>query len=279
MSRDIEIALLSSNGILSEGLRHILGDHAITVGPVAQTSDQISFSDPASRDRKRIVIVDACNVDEHGQLYAELRERHPDAAVLVLADHFEFDSVVNAFRLGVDAYLTKSISSEPLIEILRLIALGQKVLPSEMANYLGDRVCPMGLSMSLSEVNLSERELQVLQLLIAGGSNKVIARRLDICEATVKVHVKAALRKLQVSNRTQAAIWAVQRGLVGFDDVDEDAEDEVRPNVAATARRSAEPAARKHGKLPSARAATIVGLVCMSTQVMPSLGPWLAAAG
>jgi two-component system, NarL family, nitrate/nitrite response regulator NarL len=229
MSPDIEVALLSSNAILSEGLRHILGDHAIIAGPTAQTTEQISFAGESSGDRKRIIIVDAGNVDKDGNLYAVLRESHPEAAVLVLADHFDFESVINAFRLGVDAYLTKNISSEPLIETLRLTALGQKVLPSEMANYLSDRVSPMGLPMNLTEVNLSEREVQVLQQLIMGASNKVIGRRLGICEATVKVHVKAALRKLHVSNRTQAAIWAVQRGMTGTDGMESRAqlEDEI----------------------------------------------------
>ena len=65
----------------------------------------------------------------------------------------------------------------------------------------------------MADVNLSEREIEILRCLILGYANKVISRRLDISEATVKVHVKAILRKLRVSNRTQAAIWAVKRGL------------------------------------------------------------------
>src|SRR3546814_5032995 len=63
---------------------------------------------------------------------------------------------------------------------------------------------------SIADVNLSEREVEILRCLILGYANKVISRRLDISEATVKVHVKAILRKLRVSNRTQAAIWAVK---------------------------------------------------------------------
>lgn len=90
-------------------------------------------------------------------------------------------------------------------------------MPSEMAMFLGTRSYPLDRSTQLADVNLSDRELQVLQMLILGSANKVIGRELGICEATVKVHVKAALRKLHVSNRTQAAIWAVQHGLIGYD--------------------------------------------------------------
>src|SRR3546814_3750398 len=63
------------------------------------------------------------------------------------------------------------------------------------------------------ELNLSDREIEILRCLISGDANKIIARRLEITEATVKVHIKAILRKLRVMNRTQAAIWAVTRGL------------------------------------------------------------------
>ena len=150
-------------------------------------------------------------------LCADLRERHPDALLVILAGRFDFDSVVNAFRWGIDGYIIKEISPEPLIGALRLVAMGEKVLPSEMATCLSDLPNPVGWSVNLSDVNLSEREVEVLQLLIQGSSNKVIGRHLGICEATVKVHVKAALRKLHVTNRTQAAIWAVRRGMKAID--------------------------------------------------------------
>jgi two-component system nitrate/nitrite response regulator NarL len=96
------------------------------------------------------------------------------------------------------------------------VASGEKVLPSQLVKHL-----PLRSAMSNAELNdgselletLSEREIETLRCLIMGYPNKVIAYRLDISEATVKVHVKAILRKLGVQNRTQAAIWAVNNGL------------------------------------------------------------------
>ncbi len=217
MPSDIEVALLSSNGILREGLRHILVDCSFKVSSAVSHPDKIFFASEPDDAYSHLIIIDEGFSKDGVDLCPRLRAEHPGALLVILADHFEFDAVVKAFRWGVDGYLIKEISSEPLIGALRLIALGEKVLPSEMATCMGERPYPVGWSVNLSDVNLSEREIEVLQLLILGSANKVIGRCLGICEATVKVHVKAALRKLRVSNRTQAAIWAVQRGLIGYD--------------------------------------------------------------
>ncbi len=129
--------------------------------------------------------------------------------------------MVECFDAGVDGYIVKSMSSQPLITALRLVTLGEKVLPSELADVLSrhnfDHAAPGGdLEHEMEDANLSTRERDVLCCLMAGYSNKVIARELDVCEATVKVHVKAILRKLDVSNRTQAAMWASTRGFSNY---------------------------------------------------------------
>jgi two-component system nitrate/nitrite response regulator NarL len=217
MPQEIKVVLLSKNGILREGLHHILTDHGFTVTCAASDPCQISFALPGA-EVNDIVMIDDGIAGEGMDFCEQVKTMYPDARIVLLADHFDFDTVVQAFRWGIDGYMIKEISTEPLVGALRLVASGEKVLPSEMATSLGERPYPMGWSVNLSDVNLSDREIEVLQLLISGAANKVIGRRLGICEATVKVHVKAALRKLRVSNRTQAAIWAVQRGLVAYDD-------------------------------------------------------------
>ncbi len=217
MIQSIKVVLLSKNGILREGLNHILLDHGFTV--TCAVSDPCQIKSTLSDDEiNDIVMIDDGHAGEGIAFCEQVKMMYPHAKIVLLADHFDFDTVVQAFRWGVDGYMIKEISTEPLVGALRLVASGEKVLPSEMATSLGQRPYPMGWSVNLSDVNLSDREVEVLQLLISGAANKVIGRRLGICEATVKVHVKAALRKLRVSNRTQAAIWAVQRGLVAYDD-------------------------------------------------------------
>lgn len=216
MPEKISIALLGS-GILREGLQRILSENNFTITLSTKSVEDLWPRNNGEIVPYKILLLDESIVKAEADIYHRLRNDMPDVSLVVLADIFDFELMVNAFRNGISGYIIKDISPKPLIESLRLVALGEKVMPSEMAMFLGTRSYPAGWSRQLASVNLSEREIQVLQLLIMGAANKVIGRELGICEATVKVHVKAALRKLQVSNRTQAAIWAVQHGLIGYD--------------------------------------------------------------
>lgn len=213
---DISVALVGS-GILREGLHRILSENSFKVALSTKKIGDIWPTASRGGPEYSVILLDEGVINGDNEVYGRLHQELPDVAIVVLADAFEFEPMVNAFRDGVSGYIIKDISPEPLVESLRLVALGEKVMPSEMAMFLGTRSYPVGWSTQLANVNLSEREVQVLQLLILGAANKVIGRELGICEATVKVHVKAALRKLHVSNRTQAAIWAVQHGLIGYD--------------------------------------------------------------
>lgn len=142
---------------------------------------------------------------------AELAERFPAHRLAVMAAAFDFDEMVSCFREGIYGYIIAA-SSESLVISLRLIAIGEKVMPSSLAEFL-----PMhpnlglspGTSQSMKQAGLSLREIEILACLVSGHPNKIISRQLEISEATVKVHVKAILRKVGVQNRTQAAIWAV----------------------------------------------------------------------
>ena len=146
---------------------------------------------------------------------SDVKSSQPGARIVVLAEHAELSHLVDAFGAGADGYLLKSISSDALVESLRLVALGEKVFPGIVTNYLsqlggglnGDRT-------RVGDIPLSQRELDIIRHLADGHSNKTIANELSITEATVKVHLKTVLRKIGVANRTQVAIWAVQHGVV-----------------------------------------------------------------
>ena len=106
---------------------------------------------------------------------------------------------------------------DALQESLRLVRAGEKVFPSELASYIpampSNFAIPEISTSALREFELSCREIEILQCLTNGQSNKAIAKNLDIAEATVKVHVKRILRKAHVANRTQAALWGVSKGV------------------------------------------------------------------
>ncbi|MFP5518170.1 MAG: LuxR C-terminal-related transcriptional regulator [Alphaproteobacteria bacterium] len=140
------------------------------------------------------------------------------ARIVVLADTIADRSLSQSLKAGADAYLNKSMSSESLLRSLRLVMLGEVVYPTHVASLLmaaaneRPQHTPTPIAMPPSG-DLSKREVQILRCLLAGQSNKAIARNLHITESTVKMHFKNVMRKINAQNRTQAAVWAIQNGL------------------------------------------------------------------
>jgi len=211
----VSIAIVSDNALAREGMRRILeGDEFKVIE--SHSSSQALVNAKERLERPRIIILDIS--DEHSVCpqVERLRGAMPESKIVVLSNDFDFDTMLGAFTAGVDGYIIKRIDCEPLIGSLKLVHMGEKVMPSELAKGLPRRWTGSALpSMPEREVLslLSEREIETLGFLILGSPNKVIAGHLKISEATVKVHVKAILRKLGAQNRTQAAIWAVNNGV------------------------------------------------------------------
>lgn len=209
------VSIVGNNEIVREGLRRILTEASLKVVETTSDPDLLS-GDGEPAGYPHLIVIDAFADPTAIETCTRIRDRFPTARIVLLADACDRDSVVAALRAGVDGYLIRQISCEPLVSALHLVALGEKVVPSDMIASIVDfpRACgPADFGSTWSNVNLSEREIDVLRRLADGEANKVISRRLGITEATVKVHIKAILRKLHLSNRTQAAIWAVTTGL------------------------------------------------------------------
>jgi DNA-binding NarL/FixJ family response regulator len=134
-----------------------------------------------------------------------LRSECPDAHVIVLTT-FEGDmDVQRALKAGARGYLLKSMPPKQILDTIRQVHAGKKVVPAEIA---------AGLAEHLGEETLSRREVEVLQQLAAGCRNRDIAARLFIAEETVKVHVKHILDKLGADDRTQSVTIAARRGII-----------------------------------------------------------------
>lgn len=132
--------------------------------------------------------------------------------MFTVSDHE--DDVVEALQAGADGYLLKDMEAEEMIRQLRQAALGRMVVSESLTALLAEalrsqRSKPAAPSLQ----SLTQREREILRELAGGLSNKMIARRLDISEGTVKVHVKHLLKKLSLRSRVEAAVWAVQEGL------------------------------------------------------------------
>lgn len=211
VNEDIRVVVIGRHEIAREGLRRILADRGFDVEATASYDGADGRSDPPN-----LIIIEADTVDEGVDICSLLRNALPDVRLLMMTAVCDIQSMSRAFAAGVDGYMMTTIACEPLVAAISLILAGEKIVPTHMVSALLES--PMTLRSSLTNlakanVNLSGRELEILQRLVCGEANKMISRRLLISEATVKVHIKAILRKLHVYNRTQAAIWAVTSGL------------------------------------------------------------------
>jgi len=145
-----------------------------------------------------------------------LLQDQPQAAVLMLTVSEEAEDLAAALQAGARGYLIKNIDADYLIRAVERAAAGESVLAEALAGKLFAHVQRGGAKESapVSELDkLTPREREILACLARGESNKVIARVLDLAESTVKIHVQNVLRKLGLSSRVQAAVFAVENGL------------------------------------------------------------------
>lgn len=215
---------IDRNQLFREGLRRILDD-----SPFYVSFEAASFSEGASQvvaQKPGIVIIDT---DGYGEVLPELmlcaRSVAVPPRVIILTNTVAIPRLAVALSAGVDGYLLKDMSAEALKQSLRLVLMGEKVFPTDLADLLiNNRFVAQTENGGPSVRNgtLSERETEILACLVNGHSNKAIANRLQITEGTVKVHLKGVLKKIHAQNRTQAAIWALQHGIVA--DVTSDVE-------------------------------------------------------
>ena len=206
--------VISSNALSREGLARIISDGGFSVRSATAEIDQIDWSECGDDD---LFVLDCSDRKEQVDWLERIIEKHPAARCVVLSDTFAVDQMMSCFGRKASGYLVKNMPCSPLIASLQLASTGQRVMPSDLIDALSDRSTRL-LDRScdgpaLEKANLSRREIDVLTCVMAGCPNKVIARQLDLSEATVKVHVKAILRKLKVSNRTQAALWGNTQSL------------------------------------------------------------------
>ncbi len=134
-----------------------------------------------------------------------IRREFPDARLIVLTSYDGDEDIYRSLQAGAQGYLLKDMFFEELEDAIRKVHAGSKRIPAQVAERLAER---------MSGSQLTGRELEVLKQIVRGNSNREIAAALKISEATVKSHINSILSKLGVTDRTQAATTALQRGLV-----------------------------------------------------------------
>jgi DNA-binding NarL/FixJ family response regulator len=168
----------------------------------------------ARTTRPDVILLDIQMPDMDGITAAAAIRAVHQAAILILSSFTDDARVYAALRAGIQGYLLKEMSGTALVAAVRGAARGEPQLHPKIARRLMDRAAPPQDPLA----ELSPRERDVLRLVAGGRSNKEIGLALDLTENTIKTYVREILSKLQVADRTQAALLAVRYGLIGLDD-------------------------------------------------------------
>lgn len=223
----IRVMVVDDHPLFRDGLEKTLSmEDDITV--VGQCSDGETALDMARQLAPDVIVLDVNLPSMNGLLVArQLRASRMDVAIVVLTAYHDNQQLVHAMRSGASAYCPKDIMPDELVRIIREVADGfyvvgaQTLTVQELAAWLSAEVERLGGSYIIDAdehfIPLSPRELEILQFVTNGMSNKEIAYQLRISQQTVKNHMTSILKKLNVEDRTQAAVTALRHGWVRLD--------------------------------------------------------------
>lgn len=225
----ISLMLVDDHPLFRQGLRRVL-----EAEPDMEVIIEVSEGNEALRMAKQlvpdVVIMDINLPGMNGlQVTRELKSVAPDIAVIMLTAYHDDEQIFHAVRAGAAAYFPKDVTPRRLVEAIHQVVQGNYVIDDEVldkpevANWLlqqFDQVAYIDGIPNEMFTPLSPREMEILQHIARGQSNKEVAYELGISRQTVKNHMTSILRKLAVNDRTQAALYAVRRGWIRLEDTE-----------------------------------------------------------
>jgi NarL family two-component system response regulator LiaR len=211
----IRVLLVDDHKIVRQGVRaylHTLEDIQV----VAESDSGAGAVAAVEENAPDVVLMDLEMPGELDGIAAtrQIRSRRPETQVIVVTSHHQDEYIFPAVRAGAISYLLKDVEPEELAAAIRKAAQGEAVLDSRVASRIVQELQGLRQDDVNPFTELSEREFEVLRLIAAGKSNAEIAQSLVIGESTVKTHISNILRKLHLDDRTQAAVYAWQQGIV-----------------------------------------------------------------
>jgi NarL family two-component system response regulator LiaR len=214
MNEFIRVLVVDDHPVVQQGLSGLITPrYGMTVVGQAQNGDEAV--EKARSLRPDVILMDLIMPGKSGlEAIGEIRRENPEARILVLTSFGEEDRVSAAVRTGASGYLLKDSPPDELLHAIREVAKGNLFLPQDIALKLRQDLQHPKQDIPTPESILTERELEVLKLVAQGLSNKQIGTKLVISEVTVRYHISNILDRLHLDNRIQAAVYAVQEGLV-----------------------------------------------------------------
>lgn len=206
--KQIHVLLIEDHFLARMALQSVLADHA-QIRIVGEASDGVEGVQLYRSLQPDVVVLDLRLPRMDGfDVIVELRKEPRPARIVVLSNYRGSEDVYRAIQSGAIGYLTKDASGEDLINAIRHADMNLRFLPHVVMDRLLERI---------PSLELTPREKEVLAGITQGRSNREIADELNIAEKTVRMHVSAVLEKMGARDRTQATIYAIQRGLVHLD--------------------------------------------------------------
>jgi len=210
----MRVLIIDDHALFRVGLQGLLEQRGIEVADAVASG--IEGIQRAEELRPDIVLLDLRMPDMGGlEVLQKLRENESAIPVVILTTSNEETDLIKSLRSGAQGYLLKDMEPDELVSALRDIENGKNVVAQDLTDALA-RMVQGDTNIADEEGPFSEltpREMEILCLLAEGQSNKLIARNLGISDGTVKLHVKAILRKLGIHSRVEAAVIAVEQGL------------------------------------------------------------------
>ncbi|QNI30583.1 response regulator transcription factor [Alloacidobacterium dinghuense] len=206
--KEIRVLLVEDHYLARMALHSVLSGHSQirVVGEASDGEEGIVMYRSLQPD---VAVVDLRLPRMSGfELITQLRQEFPKARIVVLSNYQGSEDIYRAVRSGAMAYLTKDASGEELVNAIQSVDRGLRYLPRIALDRLAERI---------PSVDLTPRESEVLACIAQGRSNREIADELHIAEKTVRIHVSSVLDKMGARDRTQATIFALQRGLIHLD--------------------------------------------------------------
>jgi two-component system, NarL family, response regulator LiaR len=213
MNEPIRLLIVDDHDIVRMGLAALIATEPGMV-LVGEAEDGVQAVLKAQALRPDVILMDLAMPRKDGiEAIHEIKANHPDTRILVITSFAEDEKVFPAIKAGAQGYLLKDSSPPELVQAIHDVHRGESSLDPAIARKLL-RELNRPATPTVSEEPLTEREIEVVKLLAQGLSNQEIAQQLIISERTVRSHVSSILAKLHVANRTQAALYAVQQGLI-----------------------------------------------------------------
>lgn len=216
MKEEIKVLMVDDHVVVREGIKALIeGEEGMAV--VGEASDGKQALIKARSCDPDVILMDLVMPGKDGiEAIEEIKDEDPGAKILILTSFSEESKVIQAVKAGASGYLMKDATPKELIEAIRNVDKGESSLDPGVAKTVLSSI-QTGEDRGERE-DLTERETEVLKLIAEGLSNEDIADRLFISERTVRSHVSKILKKLELENRTQAALYAIKTGLAGIDD-------------------------------------------------------------